>query len=73
MIWFFSMERASGGVCDSYDELFQCLYKLNVSSLSDISVSPTHTPSTQTAPFCKKQWCIDYCKTNKYIVMESFN
>lgn len=72
MIWIFNLEKASACASDSYNELFQHLLKIEQLKLED-EKSGESTIAADVGLAFKKQWCLDYCKTNNYVVMESFS
>lgn len=71
MIWIFNLEKASACACDSYVELFQYLLKMEKLKLEDAEPTEVIGASDMGMPVFKKQWCLDYCKTNNYVVIET--
>jgi len=70
MIWFFNLERASGGVCDSYSDLFQYLCKKEKVELKDKQFPEALIGDADKHLF-KKRWCLKYCKNHRYVIIEN--
>ena len=73
MIWIFNLERASAGVCDSYADLYQYICELN--SQTDFQGSVQTSLHNKSADWLceedQKQWCIDFCQSNNYMIIET--
>jgi hypothetical protein len=71
MIWIFNLERASAGLCDNYDDVVQY-----ITQLENIKLPANHRKSIYSLNMSgsqseKKQWCIDFCNSNSYIIVET--
>lgn len=76
MIWFFNLEKASAVSCDNYDDLFDYIHELE--KLKLLKTYPqfdqayeTLNPSFEDTEILKKQWCLEYCKSHNYLVVEN--
>jgi len=75
MIWIFNLERASAGACDNYADVFQYIRELEQlkqpanlrkpKGNEDINIANLKSDAE------KKQWCINFCKSNKYSIIET--
>lgn len=70
MIWFFSLEKASAGRCDSYHELFQYFRGQEKLKLEDTESAEAAGTSNMGIQALRKQQCLDLCKAHNYVVIE---
>jgi hypothetical protein len=73
MIWIFNLERASAGVCDSYTDVYE--YIRGIEGLtnpegSELLEHNIELPANAHEPE-QKQWCINFCKDNNYVIIET--
>jgi hypothetical protein len=77
MIWIFNLERASASVCDNYHDVFHFIHSLEQQEIlpSNRTLSQKPNPDSKSHNFVSdaeiKQWCLDFCKKNKYDIIET--
>lgn len=73
MIWILNLDRASAGLCDNYADVMQYIIELETKKkpancrMSKVRLDISNLESDAE----KKKWCIDFCQSNNYIIVET--
>ncbi|MBM3633446.1 MAG: hypothetical protein FJX03_07080 [Alphaproteobacteria bacterium] len=73
MIWIFNLDRASAGLCDNYADVMQYIIELErIKQPANHRKTQAHfNVSTLGTNAEKKKWCIEFCQSNNYIIVET--
>lgn len=73
MIWIFNLDRASAGLCDNYADVMQYIIELETIKQPANRRKPNaHLDISNIGNDVeKKKWCIDFCQSNNYIIIET--